>query len=78
MMVPKIIAYAAAVAAQNKKDGVQVLGSQVQSKSKRRSPPANFSGSSTNVPVTRLERRSRIVQNNRTQGYAAHFRKSHL
>ena len=78
MMVPKIIAHAAAVAVQNKKDGLQVLGRQVQSKSKRRSPPANFSGSSTNVPVTRLEKQSRTVQNNRTQGYVAHFWKRHL
>ena len=77
MMVPKIITHAAAVVSQNKKDGVLVLGRETLSKSKRHSPPTSFLGSSTNVPATRLERRSRTAQSNRTQGYVAHFRKNH-
>ena len=46
-------------------------------KSKRHSPPASFLGSSTNVPVQNLERRSRTAQSNGTQGYVAHFRKNY-
>ena len=37
--------------------GVRVLGRGARSKNKRQSPPASPSGSSTNVPATRLERR---------------------
>ena len=29
------------------------------------------------MPATRLEKRSRTAQNNRTQGYVAHFQKNH-
>ena len=77
MMVPKIITLATSVIAPNKKDRVRVLGRGACSKSKRHSPPASLLSSSTNVPATRLERWSRTVQNNRTQGYAAHFRRKH-
>ena len=76
-MVPKIITHAASVFAQNKKDLFRVLGRGARSKSKRHSPQASLSGSSTNMPPTCLERRSRTAQNNRTQGYVAHFRKNH-
>ena len=44
------------------------------SKSKLYSPPASLLDSSTYVLATRLERRSRTAQSNRTQGYVAHFR----
>ena len=76
-MVPKSISYAASVVAQNKKDRIRVLGRRTRSKSKRHSPPAILLCSSTSVLTTRLERRSRTAQSNRTQGYVAHFRKNH-
>ena len=76
-MVPKVIAHAASVIAQNKKNRVRLLDRGARSKSKRHSLPASFSVSSTNVPATHLERQSRTAQSNRTQGYAAHFRKNH-
>ena len=71
MMVPKIITHAALVVAQNKKDYVPVLGRGACLKSKRHSPQASLSGSSTTVLATRLKRRSRTAQTNRTQGYVA-------
>ena len=74
-MVPKIITHAASVDAQNKKDRVRVLGRGTRSKSKRHSQPSSLLGSSTNVPATRLERRSRTAKSNRIQGYVVHFRK---
>ena len=73
----KIITHAASVVAQNKKNSVRVLSKGTRSKSKRHSSPAKLSGSSTNVHATRLERRSRTAQSNRTQGCVAHFRKNH-
>ena len=53
MMVPKIITYAATIVAQNKKDGVQVIGRGAHSKSKRHSPPASLSGNFTKMPGTK-------------------------
>ena len=50
---------------------------ETHSKRKRHFPPGSLLGSSTNVPATRLERRLRIAQSNRTQGYIAHFRKNY-
>ena len=41
--------------------GIRVLGKGAHSKNKRQSPPASSSGSSTNVPATRLERRMEAV-----------------
>ena len=76
-MVPKIIAHAVSVVAENKMDRVQALGRGTRLKSKRHSPPASLLGSSTKVPATRLERRTRTAQSNRTEGYVAHFRKNH-
>ena len=75
-MVPKIITHAASVVSQNKKHRVRVLGRETRLKGKRYFPPASLSVSSTNVPATRLERRSRTTQSNRTHGYVAHFRKN--
>ena len=69
--------HAASVVAQNKKDRVRVLGRGARSKSKRQSPPASPSGSSTNVPATRLERRMEAAQSNRTQDNVAHSRSNH-
>ena len=46
--------------------GVRVLGRGARSKNKRQSPPASPSGSSTNVPATRLERRMEAAQSIRT------------
>ena len=77
MMVPKIVSHAASVIEQNKKDRIRVLSGEAHSKNKRHSPPASLSGSSTNLAETRLERRSRAAQSNRTQVYVAHFRKNH-
>ena len=54
-----------------------VLGRGSRSKIKRHSPPVSLLGSSTNVPATRLERRSRTAQSNRTQVYVARFWKNH-
>ena len=65
MMVSKVMTLAASVVAQNKKDRVRVLGRGIRSKSKRHFPPASLLGNSTNVPATRLERRSRTVHSNR-------------
>ena len=70
--------HAAWVVAQNKKDCVRVLGRGTRWKSKRQSPQASLLGSSTNVPATRLKKRSRTAQSNCIQGcYVAHFRKNH-
>ena len=77
MMIPKIKTHASSVVAPNKKDRARVLGRGTRSKSKRHSPSASLLGSSTNVPTTRLERRSRTAPSNRTQGYIAHFRKNY-
>ena len=76
-MVPKIITYAALVVAQIIKDGIRVLGKRTRLKSKRHSLRASLFGSSTIMPATRLERRSRTAPSNRTQGYFAHFWKNH-
>ena len=76
-MVLKIITHPASVVEQNKKNHVRVLGRGSRSKSKRHSPPASLSGNSTNVPATRLEKRSRTAQGNRNQSYVAHFWKNH-
>ena len=76
MMVPKTITHAASVVARNKKDRVRVLGRGTRSKSKRHSLSASLLGNSTNVPATRLERRSRTAQSIRTQGYIAFFGKT--
>ena len=76
MMVPKITTHAASVVAKNRKDRVRVLGRRARSKSKRHSPPASLSCSSSNVPAARLERQSSIAQSNRSQVCVAHFRKN--
>ena len=76
-MVPKIITHAALVVTQNKQNGVRVLGRKASLKSKRHSPPTSLLGSSTNVPATRFERRSRTVQSNGSQGCVALLRKNH-
>ena len=73
----KIITHTALVVAQNKKERVQVLGRGACLKSMPHSPPASLSGSSTNVPATRLERQSRRAQSNRTQGYVVYFRNNY-
>ena len=52
--------------------GVRVLGRGARSKNKRQSPPASPSGSSTNVPATRLERRMEAAQSIRTRDNVAH------
>ena len=57
--------------------GVQVLGRGARSKNKRQSPPASPSGSSTNVPATRLERRMEAAQSIRTRDNVAHSRVNH-
>ena len=77
MMVPNIITHAVSVVAQNKKVRVRALGRRARSKSKRDSPSASLSGSSTNVPATLSQKRSRTAQSICTQGYVAHFRKNH-
>ena len=74
-MIPKITTHAAAVVEQNRKDRIRVLSRGARLKSKRHSPPASFSGSFTNGPAIRLERRSKTAQSNRIQCYVAHFRK---
>ena len=57
--------------------GVRVLGRGARSKNKRQSPPAGPSGSSTNVPATRLERRMEAAQSIRTRDNVAHSRVNH-
>ena len=57
--------------------GVRVLGRGARSKNKRQSPPASPSGSSTNVPATRLERRMEATQSIRTRDNVAHSRVNH-
>ena len=57
--------------------GVRVLGRGACSKNKRQSPPASPSGSSTNVPATRLERRMEAAQSIRTRDNVAHSRVNH-
>ena len=57
--------------------GVRVLGRGARSKNKRQSPPASPSGSSTNVPATRLERRMEAAQSIRTRDNVAHSRVNH-
>ena len=52
--------------------GVRVLGRGACSKTKQQSPPASPSGSSTNVPATRLERRMEAAQSIRTRDNVAH------
>ena len=51
--------------------GVRVLGRGARSKNKRQSPPASPSGSSINVPATRLERRMEAAQRIRTRDSVA-------
>ena len=57
--------------------GVRVLGRGARSKNKRQSPPASPSGSSINVPATRLERRMEAAQSIRTRDNVAHSRVNH-
>ena len=57
--------------------GVRVLGRGARSKNKRQSPPARSSGSSTNVPATRLERQMEAVQSIHTRDNVAHLRVNH-
>ena len=57
--------------------GVRVLGRGARSKNKRQSPPASPSGSSTNVPATRLERRMEAAQSIRTRDNVAHSPVNH-
>ena len=76
-MISKIITHATSVVAQNKKNRLRVLRRGTRSKSKRHSPPACLSGSSTNVTATSWKRWSRTTKSNRTQSYVAHFRKNH-
>ena len=57
--------------------GVRVLGRGARSKNKRQSPPASPSGSSTNVPATRLERRMEAAQSILTRDNVAHSRVNH-
>ena len=57
--------------------GVRVLGRGVRSKNKRQSLPASPSGSSTNVPATRLKRRMEAAQSIRTRDNVAHSRVNH-
>ena len=52
--------------------GIRVLGRGARSKNKRHSPPASPSGSSINVPTTRLERRMEAAQSIRTRDNVAH------
>ena len=57
--------------------GVRVLGRGARLKNKRQSPPASPSGSSTNVPATRLLRRMEAAQSIRTRDNVAHSRVNH-
>ena len=57
--------------------GVQVLGRGARSKNKRQSPPASPSGSFTNAPATRLERRIEAAQSIRTRDNVAHSPVNH-
>ena len=57
--------------------GVRVLGRGARSKNKRQSPPASPSGSSINVPATRLKRRMEAAQSIRTRDNVAHSRVNH-
>ena len=57
--------------------GVQVLGRRTRSKNKRQPPPASPSGSSTNVPTTRLERQMEAAQSIHTHDNVAHSRVNH-
>ena len=57
--------------------GVRVLGRGAHSKNKRQSPPASPSGSSINVPATRLERQMEAAQSIRTRDNVAHSRVNH-
>ena len=57
--------------------GVRVLGRGARSKNKRQFPPISPSGSSTNVPATRLERRMEAAQSIRTRDNIAHSRVNH-
>ena len=53
--------------------GVRVLGRGACLKNKRQYPPASHSGSSANVPTTRLERRMETAQSIRTRDNVAHL-----
>ena len=57
--------------------GVRVLGRGARSKNKRQSSPASPSGSSTNVPATRLERRMEAAQSVCTRDNVAHSPVNH-
>ena len=57
--------------------GGRVLDRGARSKNKRQSPPASPSGSSINVPATRLERRMEAAQSNRSRDNVAHSRVNH-
>ena len=65
------------VVIQRKPNCVRVLGRGAHSKNKRQSPPANSSGSSTNVPATRSERRTEAAQSTCTQDNVAISRVNH-
>ena len=73
----KIITHAALIVAQDKNDRFRVLGRGICSKNKQHSPPDSLSVSSTKVPATRLEKRSRTSQSIGIQGCVAHLRKNH-
>ena len=57
-------------------DCVRVLGRGTRSKSKRHSPSAILLGRSTNMPATRLKRRTRTAQSKLTQGLLHTFGKT--
>ena len=52
-------------------------GRRARSKNKRQSPPTSPSGSSSNVPATRLERQMEAAQSIRTPDNVAHSRVNH-
>ena len=57
--------------------GVRVLGRGARLKNKRQSPPASPSGTSINVPATRLEWRVEAAQSIRTRDDVLHSRVNH-
>ena len=65
------------VVIQRNPNGVRVSGKGARSINKRQSPPASPSGSSTNGPATRLERRVEAAQSIRTRDNVAHSRVNH-
>ena len=65
------------VVIQRNPNGVRVLGRGARSKNMRQSPPASPSGSSTNVPATRLEWRMEAAQSILTRDNVAHSPVNH-